>query len=241
MNSVWLTLPKSGEKLEVLVARKDMKNVRLKVFPDLKVALSTPKNVTDNWTEGYLNDKSSWIEERLALFKKTRGYEALGVIKNGTSTTILGRELLIIVEQSYVKKVYQQEDSIVVCVPDKTDQKGIMTLFDNWWRKQAKQYYENIIQKLYPIISKYNCDKPSLQIRKMKTLWGSASIDKDKITINYYLYKALPPCIEYVILHELIHMLYSKHNEAFYNFLSIHMPDWKERKRMLDYEVVQGL
>jgi len=98
-----------------------------------------------------------------------------------------------------------------------------------------------VIERLYPIIAKHGINQPALQVRKMKTLWGSCSAKHGKINLNYYLYKASPPCIDYVVLHELIHFIYPKHNKDFYEFLTIHMPDWKERKRILDYEIAKGL
>lgn len=88
---------------------------------------------------------------------------------------------------------------------------------------------------------KYGVDKPALYVRKMKTLWGSCTPSKNKITLNQYLLKADLRCIQYVVLHELTHLLYPYHNTDFYNFLTIQMPDWKERKKQLDLEVVQGL
>lgn len=241
MSPVILKLPKSAEEIEVIITKKKMKNVRLKVFPDRKVALSSPWNVPNAWIEEYLKEKSGWIEERLTYFKKTMGYEAVKIIKSGISTKILGREVVIVLQESPNKAVYRNEDRIIICAPDRTNYQAIKDQFDQWWKVQAKQYFENVLQQLYPVLGKYNINKPLLTVRKMKTLWGSCSVGKDKITINQYLYKALPPCIEYVILHELIHLLYPKHNRQFYDFLSIHMPDWKERKRILDHEVVQGI
>lgn len=241
MSPVILKLPKSAEEIEVFISKKKMKNVRLKVFPDRKVTLSSPFNVPDAWIEKYLNEKSGWIEERLAYFKKTMGYEAVKIIKSGISTKVLGREVIVLLQESPNKDVYRDEDRIIVCTPDKSNYQAVKDQFERWWKIQAKLYYEDVLQQLYPVLGKYNIKKPLLTVRKMKTLWGSCSVGKDKITINQYLYKASPPCIEYVILHELVHLLYPKHNQQFYDFLSIHMPDWKERKRILDHEVVQGI
>ena len=75
----------------------------------------------------------------------------------------------------------------------------------------------------------------------MRTLWGSCAPAKGKITLNEYLLKADIRCIQYVILHELTHLIYPKHNKEFYDFLTIQMPDWVERKARLDTEVVHGL
>lgn len=75
----------------------------------------------------------------------------------------------------------------------------------------------------------------------MQTLWGSSIPKKNRITLNEYLLKANIRYIEYVVLHELTHLLYPNHNSDFYDFLTSQMPDWKERKKQLDTEVAQGL
>jgi len=75
----------------------------------------------------------------------------------------------------------------------------------------------------------------------MKTMWGNCNPIKSLITFNEYLYKANLLGIQYVIMHEMTHLLYPKHNQNFYNFLTVQMPNWKERKKILDIEVVQGI
>ena len=82
---------------------------------------------------------------------------------------------------------------------------------------------------------------PNLRVKKMQTLWGSCSRTHHIISLNYYLYKAPVACIEYVIMHELLHFLYPKHDKTFYETLTVLMPDWQERKRLLDYEIVLGV
>ena len=75
----------------------------------------------------------------------------------------------------------------------------------------------------------------------MKTLWGSCSRKRGIINLNYYLYKAPIPCIEYVILHEITHFLHHYHNKDYYDCLTIYMPEWKERKKQIYYEIVLGV
>ena len=101
--------------------------------------------------------------------------------------------------------------------------------------------YKEYLDRLFPIVGKYGAQHPTLRIRKMKTLWGSYSTRTHTITINQYLMKARPSLVEYVVLHELVHLLYPNHSKSFYDFLGTHMPDWKERKKTLDFEVVHGL
>lgn len=119
--------------------------------------------------------------------------------------------------------------------------KGINTMFETWWRENARNVYGELLDKLYPIIEKHDIEKPILQIRKMQTLWGSSSPHRKTITLNFYLLRARRVCIEYVMLHELTHFLYPNHSKNFYDFLTVHMPDWRDRKKTLDNDVVRGL
>ena len=91
------------------------------------------------------------------------------------------------------------------------------------------------------LIEKYGIPMPKVSVRKMKTLWGSCSVNRGIITLNFYLIKAGIPYIDYVVLHELTHFLYPNHSKQFYMFLSNYMPDWKERKQVLDQDIVHGL
>jgi len=241
MGKIKLMIPKSNEEIEIDISRKKTKNARLKVFPNGEVAISVPYNVSLEWINQYLKDKNGWVKEKLDSFKKTAGTEAIRYIKSGISTKFFGRQVIIIVKESKKKRVYRDEDIIYIHTPDKKNENIMNKQLEKWIRGNSKIVYEKIVDRLFPIIEKYGHERPGIHIRKMKTRWGSSNKEKGRITLNFYLYKALPPCIEYIVLHELIHCLYSKHNKEFYNFLSIYMPDWKERKKILDYEVVQGI
>ncbi|KJS16938.1 MAG: hypothetical protein VR69_07110 [Peptococcaceae bacterium BRH_c4b] len=227
--------------IEVIIERKSVKKIRLKVFPDGVVKLSAPLGVADEWINDYLNSKTKWIEKSLNYFKDTGANEFETIIRSGISTRILGRQKRIIVNEGKSYKIEQKEDYVFIQSPATGDKQALQKQFERWWQKQSKSYFLLVIERLYPIIAKHGIDKPVLQVRKMKTLWGSCSSKHGKINLNYYLYKASPPCIDYVVLHELTHFLYPKHNKDFYEFLTVHMPDWQERKRILDHEIVKGL
>ena len=106
--------------------------------------------------------------------------------------------------------------------------------YRNFARQEMQKYFEKVIEVFYPIIRKYNKPKPILKIRKMKTCWGTSNPEQNVITLNEYLYSASPYCIKYVVLHELTHFLYTNHDKQFFDFISIHMPDWQERKNKLN-------
>lgn len=229
-----------GIVLPVSVSLKKMKQVRLKVFPSGEIKLSAPVGTPSDWIIEYLNDKTSWIEEKMDLFVQTRAIEKEEHFVSGSSTRILGRQLTIQVHNAHRKQIIR-EDSVLHIYTPETDQLAIDRQVNNWWQKSSKEYFQDILNHLYPIVEKHGIEYPDICVKKMRTLWGSCSRNSHKINLNFYLYKASVPCVEYVILHELTHFLYPHHDKDFYDFLTIHMPDWQYRKQQLDFEFVLGI
>lgn len=229
-----------GKILPVAVSLKKMKQVRLKVFPSGEIKLSAPIGTPDEWVAEYLTSKTPWIEEKLELFVQTRAVEKEEHFVSGSSTRILGRQLTIQVHEARRKQIVREDSVLHVFTPE-TDQKKIDNQVNNWWQKTAKQHFQEVLDKMYPIIEKHGVVRPAVCVKKMTTLWGSSRRRTQRINLNFYLYKASVPCVEYVILHELAHFLYPYHNKDFYDFITIHMPDWQDRKKQLDYEFVLGI
>lgn len=229
-----------NEIISVQIHKKNIKNVHLKVFRDLTVKLSVPTQATDLWVKRYLESKLFWIDKQLYKYKKSLGNNNIFSLQNGSSTQFLGKDLRIIIEEGN-NEVRREEKKVVFAIKDPTRKEIFDKKFSDWWRKQAIDIYNKIVDELMPIFSKHKVVRPDICIRKMKTLWGSCTKSKNKITLNEYLLKADISCIEYVILHELTHLIYHNHNKEFYDFITIYMPDWQERKKKLDLEVVQGL
>lgn len=229
-----------GIVLPVSVSLKKMKQVRLKVFPSGEIKLSAPVGTPSDWIVEYLNDKTSWIEEKMDLFVQTRTIEKEEHFASGLSTRVLGRQLTIQVHSAYHKQIVCEDGILHVYTPE-TDQATIDRQVNNWWQKASKEYFQDVLNRLYPIVEKHGVERPAICVKKMRTLWGSCSRKNRKINLNFYLYKASVPCVEYVILHELAHFLYPHHDKDFYDFITIYMPDWQYRKKQLDYEFVLGI
>ena len=102
-------------------------------------------------------------------------------------------------------------------------------LHPNWQRRFAE-----IISEIYPVFQKYGVPMPTLYLRDMETRWGSCLAKKGIVTMNRRLIEAPRNCIEYVVMHELCHFLHPDHSKRFYAFLTTLMPDWRERKSILD-------
>lgn len=228
-------------KIEVQICRKNIKNVHLKVFRSLDVKLSVPENVPDDWISLLLSERANWIDAQITKYKLSSGANNISSIRNGSSTQFLGKDMRIYTELAPSNEVSVDEKKIIICVKSKDDEL-IQTVFRKWWRKTATDIFNREVDIMFAkVFRKYNLEKPTVSIRKMETLWGSCNSAKGRISLNEYLLKADIRCIQYVILHELTHLLYPNHSAEFYNFLTVQMPDWVERKKQLDTEVVQGL
>lgn len=241
MENLSVVLPKSQKTVPIRVDRKKVKTCRLKIYPDRTAIISVPFGVPDDWIQSFLNQKSMWIEKKLEQFAATSGYASTNEIRNGQSIKMFGEDLIFSVTQSNKNCIYREGRNICIGSTDINDQEKLMKQFERWWRKEALDFIKTRVKELYPIIGKYGKPQPGIYLRRMRTLWGSCSVNRQAVTFNQYLIKAKPACIDYVVLHELSHFIYPNHSKQFYDFLSIHMPDWKERKKILDQDVVHGL
>lgn len=241
METLSVLLPTSQQKVIVTVDRKKMKTCRLKVYSNQTVSVSVPYTVPCDWVQSFLDKKTPWIENKLEKFKATTGYASTNEIRNGQSIKMFGEDLIFVVSISKKNLIYREGKYICISCTDVNDQEKLMQLFKKWWRKEALAFLQKRVDEFYPIIGKYAKPKPKIYIRKMRTLWGSCSVSLQAVTFNQYLIKAKPACIDYVVLHELVHFIYPNHSKQFYDFLSIYMPDWKDRKNILDKDVVHGL
>lgn len=242
MNIHELDLGVHNGTVKIDVIRKQIKNVHLKVFRDMTIKLSVPDAVPDEWIEDFIREKAFWIDKQLTKYKQSSGYNNLSRISNGSSIQLLGKDIRVYKTVAPKNCVEIDEKNLTLYLLDPNDENKANKLFNQFWRDEAKKIFQNELDNLFAsVFKKYCITKPDITIKKMKTLWGSCTKAKNKITLNEYLLKADIRCIQYVILHELTHLLYAYHNADFYNFLTIQMPDWRERKKQLDKEVVQGL
>ena len=242
MEYITLELSQINGTVDVEIVRKNIKNVHLKVFRSLEVVLSVPMQVPQDWIENFLIKRVKWIDEQITKYKLSGGTNTLESIKNGTSVQMLGKDMRVVFEESSKNSIEVEEKRIILLLKDATDEEFAQKLFLKWWKQAAEDVFQNELDTLYEkIFKKYQVAQPDIYVRKMKTLWGSCTPSKSKVTFNNYLLKANIRCIQYVVLHELTHLLYPNHSKQFYDFLTVHMPDWQERKKQLDTEVVQGL
>lgn len=232
-----------GEK-EIIytITRKKVKNINLRVNPDLEVLVSANSDVPFEVIEEFVYSKAKWISRNLDYYKKTE-YINQGEKEyvNGESFRYLGKQYRLKLFESPEEKVKYFRGYIHLYTQDLKDKKRKEELVEDWYRERTELVFKGSLDSMYELVRVYGIDYPILSIRKMNRRWGSCYPDKKQIIINSDLIKAPKDCINYVVLHELIHFKHPDHKREFYRMLDILMPDWEEKKQILDEVIVREL
>ena len=214
---------------DVKIVRKDVKNITLKVRPNGEAILTAPNSANDEHIKFIMQKRAKWIAQKRAFFASFKMPEKEYV--SGEDFRYLGRSYRLKVVQSKEERVKLQRGYLEIFVKDKSDLKRKENLVYEWYYEKATLYFFNILQEFNKIVKQ---DIKSVKIRQMKTRWGSCNPYKSYINLNIELIKKPKACIEYVVFHELAHLLYPDHSRKFYDYLTLYMPDWQKRKEILE-------
>ena len=214
---------------DVKIIKKYVKNITLKVRPNGEAILTAPKAASDEHIKFIMQKRAKWIAQKRAFFASFKMPQKEYV--SGEDFRYLGRSYRLKVAQSNEERVKLQRGYLELFVKDKSDLKRKENLVYEWYYEKATLYFFNILQEFNKIVKQ---DIKSIKIRQMKTRWGSCNPYKSYINLNIELIKKPKACIEYVVFHELVHMLYPDHSKKFYNYLSLYIPDWQKRNEILE-------
>lgn len=234
---------KYGERIiEFELERKKVKNINLKVKPDMKVVVSANSKVPLEYIMNFVRQKAPWIIKNIGYFKAVQSEnKTIKEYVSGESFKYLGKQYRLKVEESSDESVRYYHGFIELRLKDKKDTIRKKKLIDKWYKEKAVLNFSESLKRMYPLVEKYGIQYPEIQIRTMKARWGSCLAGKNTIMLNHELIKAPKFCIDYVVLHELVHFKHRNHDAEFYDFVTSLMPDWKQRKEILDEEVVREL
>ena len=160
---------------------------------------------------------------------------------SGETFYFLGRGLRLKVASAAKETVYTDGVYLFLNVKNTTDFSKKQQLVTRYLDRQCEAIFGEVLDQAYPSFQKYGVAKPQLRIRSMDTRWGSCLPKKLIITLNKQLLEAPRNCIEYVVVHELCHLVHPNHSKQFYTFLTMFMPDWKERKTELEKNCILWL
>lgn len=200
------------------------------VYPDLNVVVTAPEHSDFNKIHKKVKTKARWISKQLRNFERFQPLSKPKKYISGETHLYLGRQYLLKVEMAKKNEVKLKGRYLYVKTKNV---KKAEELLNDWYRLKAQIHFYNILENLLPEFEKHDMKILELNIRKMEKRWGSCS-KEGVIILNLHLIKAPKRCIEYVIIHELCHLIHHKHDAKFYQLLNSKMPNWKHWKERLE-------
>lgn len=220
-----------GQKqIEYELRFSERKTLGIAVYPDLNVVVTAPENTGEEKIKAKVKSKARWILKQLRSFERYQPLSKPKEFVSGETHLYLGRQYLLKVEKSTANRVRLKGRYLHVETKnrDKTEE-----LLNDWYRLKAQVHFNAILEEILPEFEHYKLNINELHIRRMEKRWGSCT-PGGVITLNLYLIKAPRRCIEYVILHELCHLIHHRHDASFYRLLHSKMPAWKHWKEKLE-------
>lgn len=221
-----------GISSEYLIERKDTKTIKYKVYPDLTIKVIVPESMSIEEIQVRVNKRRMWIKKHIKFYTQNK-MRTVAEYKSGSTIKYLGKQYRLKIVETDKNSIKLVGRFLEVRVND-IDSKIVEKMIGEWYRSHALLYFNRMIEKCLTKVGKYGVKPPILTVRKMKSRWGSCIQKKSKIIINTNLIKEPSQCIEYVLMHELCHLKYPSHNNQFYTFFTVVMPDWRIRKSKLE-------
>ncbi len=216
--------------MNISIIKKDVKHIYIKVKPSGEVILTAPINSVGRDIEYVLKKRADWIDKKIAFFDAHRDICKKEYV-SGENFCYLGRNYRLKVIESREEGVKLQRGYLQIFVKDTVNYEKKQKLIKAWQTQKAKIHFQKAIEKYKPIVKQ---EIETIRIREMKTRWGSCNPSKGYINLNLKLIEKSTECIEYVVFHELAHLVHADHSVKFYNYLNLFMPDWKRRKDRLE-------
>ena len=219
--------------ISVDVVRKDIKNMHLAVYPPTgRVRIAAPLNVNDEAVRLSAISKIAWIRKHQRNFV-AQDRQSPREYKQRESHYFQGkRYLLRITEQEAPARVELKTKTYIdlfVRPNSTTEQK--QTALNEWYRAELKKLSPELLEKWE---NKIGVKVSAWQVKQMKTKWGTCNIEEKRIWVNLELAKKPSHCLEYIIVHEMLHLLERHHNERFMALMEKYVPQWKFFKEELN-------
>ncbi len=218
--------------ISVDVIFKDIKNVHLSVHPPTgRVRISAPQRISLDTLRVYIIAKMDWIKRHQSKMQAQERETPREYIDRESHYVWGRRYLLMVNEAKRVPSVELKHNQMLLTIRPGSDLKKREAIVAAWYREQVRTAATPYIEKWEPLIG---VKAEQLHIQRMKTRWGSCNPRRGSIRLNSELGKKPRECLEYVVVHELIHLLEPTHNARFYTLMEKFMPNWKHLRDELN-------
>ena len=219
--------------LGVQIVRKDIKNLHLGVYPpNGRVRVAVPLSVSDDAVRLAVIGKLAWIRKRQAQFAAQPRQTEREMV-SGESHYFLGRRyrLRVVECDGSSRVVLRNRSTLELQVNSEYGPRERGQVLRHWYRERLRELAPPLLAKWEAIL---DVRAAAVRIKKMKTKWGACSVDARRIWLNLELAKKPPQCLEYIIVHELTHLIEPHHNDRFVSLMDRHMPQWRSHRKALN-------
>lgn len=220
-------------KIEYQLIYMPRKTLAIDVNPDLSVVVKAPEGSQPDDVAKLVLKRGKWIMRQMREFETYLPHLPPRVYESGETHRYLGKQYRLKVVESEEEFVKLTRGRLFVYVQDVQSKSRIKKLLDAWYRRNGRRVFIERLEACYPRFIKYDLPFPDIEIRLMKTRWGSCTVD-GKILLNLRLMQVPKHLIDYVIVHELCHLKEHNHGPEFYALLTRIMPDWNGRRQQLN-------
>lgn len=214
------------------IAEKKRKSIAVEVHPDTSVQIKAPIDCSIDYIKSVVLKRSRWIITQQKFFEQFLPETPKREYVIGETHKYFGRNYILKIINSEENRVKIQGSYLLVFTTKNTSEE-VKHLMMGWYYKRASKIFKKVYDEAFKKFDQFKIQKPELQIKRMKKRWGSYT-SSGKIVINPELIKTSSACIEYVIIHELCHLIERNHSKKFYNLLEQIAPDWKHWKLKLE-------
>lgn len=221
------------EDIEIELIRKNIKNIRLSVHPpEGRVRLAVPNKLAEEAIRFFIISKLPWIRKHQGKIQSQNSQPAKEYL-SGESHYFMGfRYLLNVIETKEKQRVELRNDKYMdLYIRQGHTMDKCKKVVNEWYRKELKSLIPEYIDKWEGIMG---VKVEDWCVKLMKTRWGTCNVIDKRIWINLELAKKNPRCLEYIIVHEMVHLLERKHNDKFKAYMDKFLPNWKSIKEELN-------
>ena len=219
-----------SKKIDFRLEYSDRKTLGITVKPDLDVLVRAPMDTSMDKIKEKLRKRAPWILRQQSFFLSFHPKTPARKYVSGETHLYLGRQYRLKIEIGEIESVKLKGKFIEISTRDKARAEKLLK---GWYLNAAKTKFHAIAKRLINKFEKYKVEPSSMILRDMPTRWGSCTA-KGKIILNPELIKAPKGCIEYVIIHELCHLIHHDHTQKFIDLQTREMPDWEKWKAKLE-------
>lgn len=219
------------EGIQIELVRKRVKNLSLRVYPpDGRVRVTVPYGTPEQTIKDLVRKRASWIKAHQQRFRSLPQPTATLLI-SGETHYVAGQPYRLRLQIGSKKAVATQGSELVLrCTPECGRAERAAQL-DAWYRKQLKQQLPHLVNSWSRAMQ---VQPPEFRIKRMSTRWGTCNPRARRIWLNVALAQRAPQLLEYIVVHELAHLLVPDHGPRFKAVMNQYMPDWRKLDAQLD-------